>query len=227
MTIITEENIYVKLTDEERDGVMTPKHIYDAVDIFFKEGVVIIQNAIPTHLLDKVNEQMDRDYEKLSKSKGRMHFSGRYESGVPAPEGGNLSQSQPFTLEHFLPEIYGNVHAGEVIADILGPRPEVHYMRANSLLPTKEKQLVHVDLRFRFAPHPAVIALNIPLVDAGPGTGSTQLWLGTQNNTTDAFIAFGKQDIHPDRLAERMKVRPPIQPTVPKGSIVIRDLRIW
>lgn len=33
--------------------------------------------------------------------------------------------------------------------------------------------------------------------------------------------------IKTELLEERRKVRPPVQPFVPKGSIVLRDLRTW
>ena len=62
--------------------------------------------------------------------------------------------------------------------------------------------------------------------------GSTEVWLGTHSITTLAC----QEGVHGDRASgriktklveERKKVRGPCQPTVSKGSVVIRDLRIW
>jgi ectoine hydroxylase-related dioxygenase (phytanoyl-CoA dioxygenase family) len=65
-----------------------------------------------------------------------------------------------------------------------------------------------------------------------PENGSTEVWLGTHNGTTIA----DQEGEHGDRASGRIKknlldarreVRPPSQPTVKKGSIIIRDLRLW
>jgi hypothetical protein len=65
-----------------------------------------------------------------------------------------------------------------------------------------------------------------------PENGSTEVWLGTHDGTTIA----DQEGAHGDRASGRIKkhlldarreVRPPSQPIVKKGSIVIRDLRLW
>lgn len=65
-----------------------------------------------------------------------------------------------------------------------------------------------------------------------PENGSTEVWLGTHNDTTIA----DQEGEHGDRASGRIKkhlldarreVRPPSQPIVKKGSIIIRDLRLW
>jgi hypothetical protein len=65
-----------------------------------------------------------------------------------------------------------------------------------------------------------------------PENGSTEVWLGTHDGTTIA----DQEGAHGDRASGRIKkhlldarreVRPPSQPIVKKGSIIIRDLRLW
>ena len=64
-----------------------------------------------------------------------------------------------------------------------------------------------------------------------PKTGSTEVWLGTQNgNVEDQEGAHGDRAsgrIKANLLKERRAVMPPVQPTIPKGSVVVRDLRLW
>ena len=65
-----------------------------------------------------------------------------------------------------------------------------------------------------------------------PENGSTEIWLGTHLNAgLDA-----QEGQHGDRasgrikkalLEERERVRPPAQPNVKKGSVIVRDLRLW
>jgi ectoine hydroxylase-related dioxygenase (phytanoyl-CoA dioxygenase family) len=65
-----------------------------------------------------------------------------------------------------------------------------------------------------------------------PENGSTEVWLGSHLNPGPAT----QEGKHGERasgrikevlLVERAKERPPSQPTVKKGSIIIRDLRLW
>lgn len=66
-----------------------------------------------------------------------------------------------------------------------------------------------------------------------PENGSTELWLGTHR-----FGKEAQEGDHGDRasgrikkewLEERRKVRGrgPVRPVVKKGSLVVRDLRLW
>jgi hypothetical protein len=57
---------YIHLSDDERDtGRLTNEHLFDAVDGLFKDGLVVLVNAIPTTVIDKLNERMKGDTEKL------------------------------------------------------------------------------------------------------------------------------------------------------------------
>jgi ectoine hydroxylase-related dioxygenase (phytanoyl-CoA dioxygenase family) len=76
------------------------------------------------------------------------------------------------------------------------------------------------------------MVVNVPLVAMEPANGSTEIWLGTHNGTTiaDQEGAHGDRAsgrIKKDLLAARKEVRPPSQPVVKKGSVIVRDLRLW
>jgi hypothetical protein len=65
----------IVLTDEERDsGVMSDKKLYDAIEAFFTDGLVVVENAIDVAIIDKLNERMLQDTEKLLKGQGYVHF---------------------------------------------------------------------------------------------------------------------------------------------------------
>lgn len=93
------------------------------------------------------------------------------------------------------------------------------------------RQPVHSDADFAHPDHPFAFVINIPLVTMTPENGSTELWLGTHHFGVDAQeSAHGDRAsgrIMPTLLAEREEVRRPSQPSVKRGSIVIRDLRLW
>jgi len=107
----------------------------------------------------------------------------------------------------------------------------------NTALPSTESsppasQPTHNDADFD---HPSIhfaLVINVALVEMTPHNGSTEIWLGTHNGTTIA----DQEGEHGDRASGRIKkhllearksVRPPCQPVVKKGSIIIRDLRLW
>ncbi len=65
----------VKLTDEERDsGVMSDSKLYEAIEAFFNEGLVVVENAIDVAIIDKLNTRMLQDTERLLSGKGNVHF---------------------------------------------------------------------------------------------------------------------------------------------------------
>ena len=125
------------------------------------------------------------------------------------------------------PEVFANKHGARIVSNIIGPQPEVHFIRSNTLLATEERQDVHADLRFEHPEYPFAIAFNTCLVDCGPENGTTELWLGTQNTNLDYHRELGEPMIADHHLEERRKVRPPIYPRLKRGSIVLRDLRLW
>ena len=58
--------VVICLTDEERtSGILSPVNMFDAIDGFFKDGLVVLENAIPTDVIDYLNGRMKGDTEKI------------------------------------------------------------------------------------------------------------------------------------------------------------------
>lgn len=65
----------IALTDEERDsGVMSDTNLYDAIEAFFTDGLVVVENAIDVAIIDKLNTRMLQDTERLLAGQGHVHF---------------------------------------------------------------------------------------------------------------------------------------------------------
>ena len=66
-----------------------------------------------------------------------------------------------------------------------------------------------------------------------PENGSTEFWLGTHEGFDSRFQETGTSiksaggGIGEERKANRRKIRPQVQPVVKKGSVVVRDIRLW
>ncbi len=151
-------------------------------------------------------------------------------------------------------DVWANELAATVLSHILGPRPHVNYVNGNTALggfDQRARQNVHADLTFNHARFPFGIVANYYLVDVSPENGSTELWVGSHRDTSfadhrncvpdqaaaaaAAVNGGGKGGgnkeptfgIRPELLEERRKYAPPIQPRVKRGSVVLRDLRLW
>ena len=93
-------------------------------------------------------------------------------------------------------------------------------------------QPVHSDADIAHPVHPFAYVINVPLITMTPENGSTEMWLGTHTDTS----LHVQDGLHGERASGRIKhhelekrrtIRPPCQPVVPKGSLVVRDLRLW
>ncbi|TQS31843.1 hypothetical protein Golomagni_07864 [Golovinomyces magnicellulatus] len=94
-----------------------------------------------------------------------------------------------------------------------------------------QRQPAHSDADFAHPDHPFALVVNVPLVSMTPENGSTELWLGTHTN--DISVQEGAHGerasgrIKQDLLKQREQISPPVQATVKKGAVVVRDLRLW
>lgn len=127
--------------------------------------------------------------------------------------------------------------ATQITSTVLGPRPKLTFMSGNTamgpgIMRTPQRQPVHSDADFVHPSHPFALVVNVPLVSMTPENGSTEVWLGTHNN----FGLDAQEGAHGERASGRIKQNllhdrrrfcPPIQPTISKGSIIVRDLRLW
>jgi ectoine hydroxylase-related dioxygenase (phytanoyl-CoA dioxygenase family) len=108
----------------------------------------------------------------------------------------------------------------------------MNFLSGNTALKSTESQPVHTDADFE-APHiPFSLVINVPLITMTPANGSTEVWLGTHKNAGSQVQENwhddrGGGEIKIDVLESRRKISPPIQPVIPKGSVIIRDLRLW
>jgi hypothetical protein len=149
----------------------------------------------------------------------------------------NLQQDPPMTKEYFDSSIFLNPLATQVTSSVMGYRPRLTFMSGNTALPASseipaQSQPTHADADFDHPEIPFALVANVGLIDMDIESGSTEVWLGTHNGTgiQDQDGKHGERAsgrIKPHLLEQRREVRPPCQPSVKKGSIVIRDLRLW
>lgn len=167
-----------------------------------------------------------------------------------------MSQGPPLQPELMYDDIWANGPAAAVIQCLLGPKPCVNYVNGNTALGGFKgaRQAVHADLSFNHAQMPFGIVANYYLVDTSSENGSTEIWVGSHQGTTfadhrncdlDSYHANKENNtgpitvkgskaikefkfgIHEDLLEQRRSFAPPIQPSIQRGSVVLRDIRLW
>ncbi|GLA34451.1 hypothetical protein AnigIFM63309_006998 [Aspergillus niger] len=208
---------------------LTPQNLETAIHSLFHDGLVIVENAIPHDPLDQLNTKMIQDAYTLQ---------ARNENSPYNYNPGNIQQDPPPTREYFSKDIFLNPLAIQITSTALGPRPKWTFCSGNTAMPPTStcpptSQPVHTDADFDHPSHPFAYVINVPLVTMTPENGSTEIWLGThadsglhvQEGAHGADRASGRIKMH--ELEKRRAVRLPCQPVVPKGSLVIRDLRLW
>ncbi|KAF6810567.1 phytanoyl- dioxygenase [Colletotrichum sojae] len=212
---------------EVHNNLVGPRNLEIAVRHLHSDGLVVVEDVVPHSDLDALNEKMVKDARYLQSlgEKGPFNYNQ-----------GNLQQDPPPVAEYFYKSVFANPIGTQITSSVLGPRPKWTFCSANAAMPplpgaSPQRQPVHADADFAFPAHPFALVVNVPLVDMTPENGSTELWLGTHG--ADVSVQEGAHGerasgrIREDLLEQRRAVRGPSQPVVKKGSVVVRDLRLW
>ncbi|KAM0815656.1 putative Phytanoyl-CoA dioxygenase [Seiridium cardinale] len=212
---------------EVRNSLLSERNLEHAVRAIHRDGLVVINDVVPHEVIDSLNEKMVED---------ALVLQARGNNGPFNYNQGNLQQDAPPVSEHFHPSIFVNTIATQVTSAVLGPRPKWTFCSANAAMPPlpgarPQRQPVHSDADFVHPTHPFALVINVPLVSMTPENGSTEVWLGS--HTTDVTAQEGAHGerasgrIKEELLDDRNRTDPPAQPVISKGSIVVRDLRLW
>lgn len=208
---------------EKREGRLHQRNMQASLEALHHDGMVMLEDVIPIPILDQLNERMCKDTRTLI-ARGK---DGPFNYNL-----GNLQQSPPLQKEFLSPEIFFHPLATNITSALLGGKPTMSFISSNAAVKAEEGQPVHCDADFDHPTIPFAAVVNIGLIDMEPINGSTELWLGTHKDTSveDQQGAHGERAsgrIREELLEKRRKFRPPIQPYVKKGSLLIRDLRLW
>lgn len=235
----------IRLTDEELvTKSLGSHHLQAALEALNDDGLVILENAVDPSHLDHLNERMVIDAEKLKVlENAHINFSA---------ETRNFQQEVVPEEGYVFADVIANPWASEILQHVLGPHPRVRLYSANTAFKAEARQPVHIDMARGFPRAPFGYCVNINLVSTSAENGATEFWLGTHNDPTlaaltingsgsdgpDPLVALQKKTArakelglpteYADELIEqRRRIRPPIQASLPKGSLIIRDIRLW
>ncbi len=214
--------IELQLSDYEQAAIkLKPEHLQQAVAAIRKDGFVVLHRAIDPNHIAVLRERMLADVDEILAL-----------DDVPYQfKNGHLQQDPP----PFPPYLFRDVLANDLVVDVtqavLGEGVKNAFYSGNTCLPNPHQQPLHVDSGqlwpdLRQATPAYNLVVNVPIVDTTPENGSTELWPGTHLDTTRA-MSDGDIKLAPaDEERQRAECQP-LQPSIPAGSVLIRDLRLW
>ncbi|KAI3325911.1 phytanoyl-dioxygenase family protein [Xylariaceae sp. AK1471] len=221
---------------ERSAGAYSPCNLQRILSALHQDGLVILKGVVDTQHIDAVNQAMCEQAERSLADPNKV-----YNHNVRS----NFLQRPPVNHSAYLhDDIYFNKFLLQVANAYLGHRPTWNWLTSNVALAKTSgiRQPVHKDNDFPHPQYPYYFIANIPLCDFNVVNGATEFWLGShaatsvheQSLATEADAESGRYKpgdrtcfIAADAREARRSVRPPVQPSVQRGDIVIRDIRLW
>lgn len=186
-------------------------------DAFDSEGFVIVDDIVSPEHLDILQSKMIDETLQMIHQKKWGGVGGLY---------GHLQQNPPRYAPYIFRDIVSNPIVIEISKCILGENFYNDFYSANTNCPGSVMQPVHSDCtslwQGNMINHPPVsLIINIPLIDADENNGSMEIWPGTHQ------VLGTKKYVENEALIEREKNGAPLRANMKKGSVLIRDARLW
>lgn len=214
--------IALDITPEEVESRrMAPEHLAAALRALQEDGFVVLNGVVDTGHLAVLREKMLADVPFILRRKDApLNFVNGHIQHDPPP---------------FPPYLFRDVLLNDMVVAVtramLGPGVKNGFYSGNTNLPGSQTQPVHVDTGQLWpnleVAHPAhALVVNLCVMDMDESNGSIELWPGTHWDTTLSVFDTTLR-IPEAKLEQRRKVAPPLQPHVPCGGVLIRDIRLW
>jgi hypothetical protein len=207
--------------EEIAAGKLTAENLETARRAVNDDGMVVLEGIVDVAHLDLLKTRMLEDLKSiLARPDAPFNFNR-----------GNVQQDPPPFAPYLFEDVLLNPLVGQVSESVLGKGFYNAFYSGNTALPNGERQPVHPDMgqlwpRMHHASPAFALVVNVPVVDVSPQNGSTELWPETHLDVR-YDISEGAGRIEPAHLDEWRAERPPFQPTMKRGSVLIRDMRMW
>ena len=202
----------VPSSSERSAGIFSSETSQQLLEALHRDGLVVLKDVIDPAHLDAVNEFMLSEVDALAKVAHRNF-------GMM-----NIQHAPPLLPISLLDEdIYMNPFVLQAIKLYLGANSKFNFISGNTALaygPTRQPP--HSDANFHYPQCPFCLVAYIPLIDMDASNGATELWPSTHKFTREDQIEEGY--VVKEHLLEGKHC---LQPTIKKGSVILRDFRLW
>ncbi len=207
--------------EEKRSGKMTAEKLQEARSALHQDGFVVLNDVVDLTHLATLREKMQEDLATiLAREDAPFNFNA-----------GNVQQDPPPFPPYLFRDVLLNDLVIQVTKAMLGSGLKNNFYSGNTALPGERMQPVHPDVPqlwpdLETATPSFGFVVNIPVVDMTPENGSTELWPGTHHDTTLSDVR-GDIKVPEEALERQRSARPPVQPSLRCGGVLIRDIRLW
>ena len=208
----------ITLSKKERaDSTLSTANLERVVTAIREDGFVLIEDIVAHDHLDQLHERMDEDAQKLIAAErwgGAGGVTGHLQLGAPP--------LAPFVFR----DIVANPFVVQVSHAMLGVGFFNGLYSGNTNCPGSGTQPLHRDVGHLWpeltVAHPvASLVVNISPHDVSDENGGVELWPGTHLDLSEGSVPDAEEE------AARRAIAPPTQANARKGSVLIRDMRVW
>jgi len=197
-------------------GKLTDAHVEQAIKAIRVDGYVILENVVSHEHLDILRERMDVDSQILINA-GKWGGAGGLK--------GHLQQGPPPYAPYIFRDIVANPYVVQVTQELLGSGLYNNFYNGNTNCPGSTTQTLHRDGAHLWPDekiaHPTTeVVVNISPQDTTEENGSVEIWPGSH-------LEVGEHHIDEEQEEARRKICPPTRGNAKKGSVLIRDMRLW
>ena len=207
--------------DERKRKSFDAKNLKLALQALREDGFVILHDVIAAKHIESLRERMLSDVaDILALDDVPLQFND-----------GHLQQDPPPFPPYLFRDVLVNDFVVQITRAALGEGVKNTMYSGNTCLPNETQQPLHVDHGqlwpgLKTATPAFSIVTNVPVVDMTPENGSTEIWPGTHLDTTRSHDDKDIKIAPEDEARRRAEVEP-LQPNVPAGGVIIRDMRLW
>lgn len=205
---------------ERETRTLTEQTLAEAVRAIRTDGFVVLDDVVSHDHLDRLWDPMVSDLKMILEQPEPPHQFVY----------GNVQQDPPPFHPYVFTDLIENPWVNQITRHVLGDGVYNRFYSGNTNIPGSKLQPVHVDGGDLWpdleAPQPAHhLIVNIALNDVTEENGSIELWPGSHVLRSNVLGEDIK--VAPALLDQRRRVVPPIRGNTSKGSILIRDNRLW
>jgi ectoine hydroxylase-related dioxygenase (phytanoyl-CoA dioxygenase family) len=211
----------MKLSAEElKNGRLNPETVESAVEQVRLNGYVLFEGVLESELVEKMHSAFMK-----ALNHAINHSPESTEVNTTEFRKNRVRMDLPFEEPFIDPRVITSQFVLPIVEKLVGADCTCIYLAADAPLPGSAYQMVHSDQTPLFPEStitlpPSGIVLNIPLVDVTEENGPLEAFPGgnhliPENRSNPKYIEAAAAFLNPVRM------------TMPKGSLLLRDLRMW
>jgi ectoine hydroxylase-related dioxygenase (phytanoyl-CoA dioxygenase family) len=211
----------MKLSPEEiASGQLSPETLVSAVNQVKLNGYVLFEEVLPADQVDELNASFLKLLVETMKTNAKAT-----EVNTIAARKNRVRMDLPFQAPYTDPQVITNSFAMPIIKQILGEDCRCFYFSVDAPLPGSDYQQVHGDY-MPFFPEAEIslpaagLVVNFPLVHVTEENGPMEAWPGGTHLTPEKLSI-------PEHIVPAAEFIKPVRMLMSKGSLLIRDVRMW